>query len=242
MTSAPATASSTEVVARTPRRSMSGSISVDRSARADLRAEDPQQPQVRPEHPAVQQVAMMETLSPANPPLRLPDRERVDQSLGRMLVHAVPGIDDAGPHRRAARCPAPADACRRTIMSGDIASRLRSVFGQGLALRNARSAGRDVHGVGAEPLLGDLERGSGPGARLEEEIHHRVPAQGRPPLDRPRADLLHGLRGIENQQDFVGRQIPDAQQVLRPEADRRVEPQRRIGGAAGGFSGRGHRG
>jgi hypothetical protein len=74
MTSASATASSTLADTRTPKCSM---------------------PDVRTQHAAVQQVADDRDLEPLDPLLVLADRERVEQRLRRMLVHAVAGVDDA---------------------------------------------------------------------------------------------------------------------------------------------------
>ena len=75
----------------------------------------------------MQQVADDRDLQPGEPALVLADGEGVEQRLGRVLVHAVAGVDDRGAAVRASRCGAPDEAWRMTIMSGDIASRLRTV-------------------------------------------------------------------------------------------------------------------
>ena len=212
-----------------------------RPAPADFGAEGPQQPQVRPEHPAVQQVADDRDPEPLEPALAIADGERVEQGLRGVLVHAVAGVDDAGPAQPRGQVSGPGGLVPEDDDVGGHRLEVAQRVGQGLALRDARPGGRDVDGVGAQALLGDLERGAGAGARLEEQVHDGVPAQGRHLLDRPRADLLHGLGGVENQQDLVGRQVADAQQVLGAEAGRLVEPQPRFGGPARRFSRLGHR-
>ena len=49
---------------------------------------------------------------------------------------------------------------------------------------------------------------------LVEQVHDGLAAQGRHLLDRPRRDLAHRHRGVEDQADLVGRQVGDAEQVL----------------------------
>src|SRR5204863_29094 len=65
-----------------------------------------------------------------------------------------------------------------------------------------------------QPLLGNLERGARARARLEEQVHDRLPAQRRDLLDRPLRDLAHRLGGVEHEVDLFGREIRDAQQIL----------------------------
>ena len=100
-----------------------------------------------------------------------------------------------------------------TIMSGDIASRLSAVSTSVSPLTTLEVAIGDVERVGAQPLLGDLERRPRPRARLEEQVDDRPAAQRRHLLDRPRADLLHRLGGVEHEHDLLGRQVRDAEQV-----------------------------
>ena len=75
--------------------------------------------------------------------------------------------------------------------------------GQRLALQHARRRHRDVQRVGAETLLGDLERGPRPRARLVEQVDDRLAAQRRHFLDRPLADLAHRFGGVEHAVDLV---------------------------------------
>ena len=78
-------------------------------------------------------------------------------------------------------------------MSGDIASMFSGRIRERLALEHARGRHGDVQRVRAQTLLGDLERGPRPRARLVEQIDHGLAAQRGHLLDGPFADLPHGL-------------------------------------------------
>jgi hypothetical protein len=85
-------------------------------------------------------------------------------------------------------------------------------------------------------FLGHLERGASPRARLEEQVHHRAPAQRRHFLDGPVRNLLHRLGGVEDEHDLLGREVGDPEQVAvlqarrrrlgRPRVEGRVTPHR----------------
>ena len=142
----------------------------------------------------------MATFRPCEAPLVLADREGVEQRLRRVLVHAVAGVDDRRPGRCApAGGSAPDEAWRITIMSGAIASRFSAVSTSVSPLTTLDVAIGDVERVGAQALLGDLERRARARARLEEQVDDRLAAQRRHLLDRARADLLHRLGGVEDQ-------------------------------------------
>src|SRR5262249_37589799 len=72
--------------------------------------------------------------------------------------------------------------------------------------------------IGAQPLFGDLERGPRPRARLVEQVDDGLAAQGRHLLDRPLADLAHRLGGVEDQEDLVGGEVVDAEEILLPDS------------------------
>ena len=115
---------------------------------------------------------------------------------------------------RESRWHAPELAWRMTIMSGDIASRLSAVSTRVSPLTTLDVAIGDVQRVGAQPLLGHLERRPGPGAGLEEQVDDGAAAQRRNLFDRPMRDFLHRRRRVENQDDLLRRQVGDAEQVL----------------------------
>ena len=157
----------------------------------------------------------MATFRPADPPLALADGERVEQRLRRVLVHAVAGVDDARRGRSARESGRrPTQEWRMTSMSGAIASRFSAVSTSVSPLTTRGRARGDVERVRGQPLLGDLERRARARAGLEEEVDDRLAAQRRHLLDRPGADLLHRLGGVEDQHDLLGRQLGDAEQVL----------------------------
>ena len=97
MTSASATASSIDVVGVTPKRASSRGISVGGPHAHTSRAHRVEQQHVRSQDAAVQQVADDRDLQALEALLVLADRERVEQRLRRVLVHAVAGIDDGRP-------------------------------------------------------------------------------------------------------------------------------------------------
>ena len=107
---------------------------------------------------------------------------------------------------------------------------------QRLALGDARRRGRDVQRVGAEPLLGDLERGPGARARLEEQVDDRPAAQRRDLLDRPRCRLPSSPRRCRG-----SARSPPASSSSMPEQVPRAQPdgggldgRRGVRGAIGG--------
>jgi len=68
----------------------------------------------------------------------------------------------------------------------------------GLALAHAAAGGGDVHRVGREALLGDLEGDAGAGAGLEEEVDQPSCRAAPDLLDLAGGDLLHRGCGVED--------------------------------------------
>ena len=99
-------------------------------------------------------------------------------------------------------------------MSGAIASMFSAVSTSVSPLTTLDAGDGDVQRVGAEPLLGDLERRARARARLVEQVDDRLAAQRRHLLDRPLADLAHRLGGVEDEVDLVRREVGDAEQIL----------------------------
>ena len=86
---------------------------------------------------------------------------------------------------------------------------------QRLALHHARGGDRDVQRVGAQPLLGDLERRARARARLEEQVDDGLAAQRRHFLDRRAGRSPSSPRRCRgSSDDLLGRQVGDAEQVL----------------------------
>ncbi len=209
-----------------------------RAAGPDLRAHGLEQQHVRPEHAAVQQVADDGDLQAGEPALVRANRERVEQRLRRVLVHAVAGVDD----RRAADAREQVRRARRGVPHHDHVGRHRLEVAHGvderLALGHARGRGRDAERVGAQALLRDLERRARARARLEEEVHDRPAAQGRHLLDGAAANLLHRLGGVEDERDLVGARGRRCRAGAATSAARRRVPACRAAGRRSALSGR----
>src|ERR1051325_1746971 len=197
-----------------------GEFARDQGGRAADRhfgAELEEAPDVAPGHPAVQHVAAERDLESLDPPEAVAQRQQVEQPLGGVLVHPVAGVDDVGADplpqelRRAARAVADHDHVdpHRLEIAGGVH--------QGLAIGHRGAASGDVDGVGAQALLGELERDPGPGGGLEEEIDDGLAAERRHLLDGALADFLERLGGVEDEPDLPGGERLEADQIL-PEA------------------------
>src|SRR5262249_44645668 len=142
---------------------------------------------------AVGDVADQADRQAVDPALDLADGEDVEQALGRVLVGAVAGVDDAGVEvlgqqvRRAGdRVPddGGVDAHRLDVLGG---------VDERLALLHAGAAGGKVLGVGAEALGGQAEARPRPGRRLEEEVEDDLAAQVAALAAAALADVDEGL-------------------------------------------------
>ena len=102
-------------------------------------------------------------------------------------------------------------------MSIRIASRFRAVSTSVSPLRTLEPDG-DVHRVGRQALLGELERDARARRVLEEQIDDRRAAERRHLLDGALADLLERLGGIENEKYLFARQRLEAEEVLAERA------------------------
>src|ERR1041385_2536746 len=185
-----------------------------RTADRHFGAELEEAPDVAPGHPAVEHVAAERHLESFDPPEAVAQGQQVEQALGGMLVLPVAGVDDIGADPlsqelgRAARSVADHDHVdpHRLEIAGGVH--------QGLALGEGRGARRDVHRVGAQALLGELERDPGPGGGLEEEIDDGLAAKRGHLLDGALADFLERLGGVEDEPDLPGGQRLQPDQVL----------------------------
>ena len=178
-----------------------------RPAERDLRAELGQQMARGTGHAAVVDVADNRNLQSLERFLVLQDREGIEQSLGRMLVHAVAGIDDGNVEvlrhqvRRARGGMANHDGVR--------AHRAQRVAGveQRFALLDARSRGLHQGGDGAQRLGGDLERRPRARGSFVKQQHDALVAQQRTRLER-----IHPAGQLQQAQDFLVLQVLDAEQ------------------------------
>ncbi len=115
------------------------------------------------------------TVRPCEAALAPPDRQRVEQRLGRVLVRAVAGVD----HRRIDLLRqqgrrAGGWSCRTTSRSQFIAFKVAAVSSSVSPLFTTEVDDRHVDHVGAQPLAGQLEAGAGAGAVLEKQIDQRA--------------------------------------------------------------------
>ena len=190
-----------------------------RAADADLGPHGPEREEVAPGDPAVRDVAHEEDLQPREPSARRPDRVEVEEGLRRVLVRAVPGVDDAHVEdtgeevRRARRRVAPHDDVHAHGL--DV---LRGV-GERFALGGAPRGHREVERVGGEALGRQPERGPRAGRGLEEEVHGRAAAQRWLLLGRARRDLAERGRGVEDGGDLLARQVLAPEEVAAGPAE-----------------------
>ena len=174
----------------------------------------------------MQHVADDADLDAVEPPEVVAQREHVEQPLRGMLVRAVAGVDDVrldalGEElRRAGRAVADHDHVDPHRL--EIARRVD----ERLALRHARPRRGDVHRVGRQALFGELERDARARRRLEEQVDDRRAAQRRHLLDRPLADLLERLGGVENQLNLLAAQRLEPQEILAERRASRRSPPR----------------
>ena len=184
-----------------------------RAADDHLRAELDEAVDIAASHPAMRDVADEADRQPRDAAAPLADREDVEQPLRRMFVRAVAGIDDGGLEmpgqqmRRAGRAMAHDD---------DIDAHRLDVLGrvdERLALAQARSAGREVDGVGPEPPGREAETRSRARGRLEEEIGDDVAFQVIALGIAAFADADEFLGAIENSRDLIGCEIFEAEKI-----------------------------
>ena len=184
-----------------------------RPAQRDLRAQLEQRPDVGPGHAAVEDVSEDGDVEPGDTALVLADGEGVEQALGRMLVGAVPGVDDVGAGEtgevvgRATGAVAEDDDVRveRLEVADGVA--------QGLALLEGAGLGREVDDIRAEPDRRELEADARAGARLDEEIHDRLATERRHPLDGASVDGLERSRRVEDDGELLGGQRLQVEQM-----------------------------
>src|SRR6185437_13854332 len=185
-----------------------------RTAYRHLGAKLLEAPDVRARHPRMQHVT-----HDAHPAAReiaqvVAQREQVEEALRGVLVRAVARIDDValdaiGEELRGTRRPV-ADHDHVNPHRLEIA---RGVY-QRFALLHAGPGRRDVHGIGGQALLGELEGDTRASRRFEEEIDDGLAAERGHFLDGALADFLERFGGVENETDLPGSERLEREQVL----------------------------
>ena len=156
----------------------------------------------------------MATLSPLMRPLRSRMVKASSSAWVGCSCRPSPALMIGDRQMRASRCAAPDDGWRSTIMLGPIASMLRAVSTSVSPLTTLELAM-------ATPRVSALSRFSA----ISNDVRVRVEgSKNRLTTVRPRSagtfligplrDLLHRLGGVEDEQDLLGRQLGDAEQVL----------------------------
>src|SRR5690606_6190410 len=151
-------------------------------------------------------------------PLVLADRQEVEQALGRVrnvrlarIQDADVGIDVPGYIRRYSRA--------RVAHDKDIdlhcLERVHHVE-DALALLARRRIHVEVENVGAESLGGEVERRTGPGARLEEEIRYGATLERLAPDGAFAARAQEGLGPVQQRGEVLP--IEAAQRQQMPQA------------------------
>ena len=132
-----------------------------------------------------------------------PDRERVEQGLGGVLVAAVTGVEHRAidlvgdqPHRARTRMANDDDIGAHGV------ERHRGID-QRLALLHARLRGMHVDHIGAEPLSGDLEREQRSGRIFEEGVDDGQAGKPVIPFLRLAVQFHPLLCFVEQKEDFV---------------------------------------
>jgi hypothetical protein len=178
--------------------------------------------------PAVQDVADDDhpaTLDVAEP---LPERQRVQQRLRRVLVSAVAGVDHRRSTVRGGRPvgePVRGTRCRvaddQRISSGG-AQGQRGVA-QRFTFAHRRSRSTDVDHVGAHPLAGDLEGHPGAGGVLVEHRDDGAAAQRRQLADFATDQGLGEAVGVvEDREGLATGQVAGGQQMPAHEPSSRA--------------------
>ena len=150
----------------------------------------------------------MATLSPSIFAELVPQRQDVEQPLGRVLVLPVAGVDDvrADPLRPGTSAE-PEAWWRITTMSMCIASRFRAVSTRVSPLLT-EDPELATFTVSAESRFSANSKEM----RVRVEASKKrltivLPAERRHLLDRPLADFLERLGGVEDEPDLVGREV-----------------------------------
>src|SRR5712692_1445461 len=73
---------------------------------------------------------------------------------------------------------------------------------------------REIERVGGKTFLRDLERDARARRCFHEEVDDQLPAKGRHFLHRPLAHFLESLGRVEDEHDFFGRKLLDAEEVF----------------------------
>src|SRR5262245_18920418 len=142
------------------------------------------------------------------------NREQVEQSLRRVFVTAIAGVDHIGRNSFGQKTR----STRRSVAHHHHIDAHGFQVARGIdecfTFLHRRSARRDVHRVCRQTLLRELERNSRSRRWLKEQIDDGFAAEDRDFLDRALADFLERLGSVEDHLDAAGLERLEANQVL----------------------------
>jgi hypothetical protein len=167
-------------------------------------------------HARVQDIADDGDHQVREPALDAPDREAVQEGLGRVLVAPVPGVDDPHPVGDVGGDQVGGAAHGMAHHEHVAVHRLQGPQGveQGLTLLGAGGLDVEAQAVCGQAFGGQLEGRAGAGAGLEEQVGDGLAAQQRDLLDGPLAHPGEGLGGVQDGEQEGAREALYAQQVL----------------------------
>ena len=170
----------------------------------------------RTEDARVQQVADQQNAATGQFTHGLAHGESVEQGLGGMRVVAVAGVDHGG--RGMARDEG--GHAGRGVAHDHVIDlhRLHGIdrVEDGLAFGHARLGDGQIGHVGRKAFGRDFEGGAGAGGRFEKKVEHRLAAQGGDFFDRAVEEVFERTCGVEEEDDFLGCEALDIEQVLAP--------------------------
>src|SRR5438874_1886246 len=153
--------------------------------------------------------------------LLFPNSVGVEQTLGGMFMRAVAGVDHARTQTLGQEL---GRAGAAMAQDNDIDMiRFQNLSGvlQSLAFAQARSGGRNVDHVRAQSKGSQLERSASACTRFDKKINKRSPAQRWYFFDFPCPHLFEGISGVEDEIDFIDRQLAQPEQIFAVPARRR---------------------
>src|ERR1700730_1893832 len=146
---------------------------------AHPRAERREQQNIGARDTRMKDVAADHDREPFDPALVAPDRERIEQRLGWMLMRAIARVDDRAIDLFRQKMDRAGLSMAHHDNVGPHRVQRHRRIDQRLALLYARGCDRHVHDVAAKTLAGQFEGRLGPGRSLEKKIDQSPSAQGR---------------------------------------------------------------
>ena len=185
-----------------------------RTTQRDLRSQLGQRPDIRASHPAVEDIPQNRHIQPIHPTLLFPDRENIQQPLGRMLMRSVAGIQHMRPQKTRQEMRRPTG----TVPQNDDVSIERLKIPSGILERfpllQRTGFRREIDDIGTEAQSRQFKTNPRTGARFDKEIDDRLAAQSRHLLDRPFSNGLELTGRIQHVNNLLRRETLQIEQVF----------------------------